>query len=182
MSRSKSSLATEFVLITLGVGLALAADSAAERYRDRALARDALVAVQRDVRADIQELVERIEDIDSMRVSRRRLGAVAGGAAGIRDSVQFIDDLAEVAEYLTFDARTAAFDALTSSGRLDLVANEELREGLLDYVNFVENVAEADVARRQAILGYAERLIPRLVRGISWRGRPATSSELERRA
>jgi hypothetical protein len=180
MSRSKRSLATEFVIVTLGVGLALGADSAVERYRDRAAARNALAAVRRDVGADIDQLAGRLGRLEEGFEARRRLSAFAEDRAEIQDSVRFVDDLTLLLDYLTFDANTAAIEALKSSGRIDLISNDELREALLDYLNSVENTAEGDVARRHAILGYSEGLLPRLVEGTEWSGRGR--SEADRRA
>jgi tetraacyldisaccharide-1-P 4'-kinase len=98
----------------------------------------------------------------------------------VQDTVLFLDDLALVAEYLTFDASTATVEALKSTGKLDLIPNGDVREGLLNYLNRVENVAEGDVERRRAILAHVPRLMPRLVTGPS--RRPALSlSEADRR-
>jgi hypothetical protein len=173
-------LVTEFVIVTLGVAVALAADSAVERYRERAAAQSALAAVRRDVAADIESLGDRLGRSEDGLEARQRLMAVAMDQAEIQDSVLFVDDLILQLEYLTFDANTAAVEALKSSGSLDLIANAELREALLEYLNQVENVAEVDAARRQATLGYSERLLPRLVEGPEWTGRGWP--ELERRA
>jgi hypothetical protein len=181
MSKSRRSVVIEFVIVTLGVALALAADSAVERYRDQAAAQSALVAVRRDVGADIEALGGRLDRLRNGFEARRRLTAVAVDEAEIQDSVLFVDDLSLLVDYLTFDASTAAVEGLRSSGRFDLIANAELREALLEYLNAVENVAEADVARRQAILIYSERLLPRLFEGTEWKGRLGRS-ELERRA
>jgi hypothetical protein len=161
-------LATEFVIVTLGVALALAADSAVDRYRERSLANEALVAVQRDLEEDIDQLDVRIPRLDSMGIFQDYLTTYVGGEFEVQDSVGFLRALSRVTLYLTFDANTAAVEGLRSNGRLDLVAGDELRSALLEYVNEVENVAEMDVQQRAVALANRARLTPILINGTSW--------------
>lgn len=152
----------------MGVALALAADSAVDRYRERSLANEALVAVQRDLKEDIDQLDDRIPRLDSMGIRQQHLATFIGGESQVQDSVAFLQNLVGVTLYLTFDANTAAVEGLRSTGRLDLVSNDELQAALLVYLNEVENVAEMDIQQRSVALENRARLTPILINGTRW--------------
>jgi hypothetical protein len=164
----RRSLVTEFVVIVLGVLVALAADAALERARERESAHEALEAVLRDLVADSISIADHLVRIDGRVSARARLGHFLSAEAEVQDSLAFLSDIQRATLYITFDANTAAFRDLTGSGRLRLVDDPALRNQLLTYYNWVENGAALDETFRATVLDAATRFLPRVVGSLVW--------------
>ncbi len=164
----KQSLFTEFVIVVLGVLVALAADAAMDRVRARASAEDALRAILEDVVADSVQLDVHLARIDGRTEARQRLSDFLLTSGELYDSLQFLIDIRQASLYTTFDASTAAFQDLTSSGGLDLVEDSEVRSGVLSYYTQVNDAAALDETSRAAVLDVTSRLIPQVVGGLVW--------------
>jgi hypothetical protein len=171
VSRRFRSLATEFIVVVVGVVVALAADSAVDRRRQAASAESALVAVHRDLTEDVAQLdTFRLPYLESQAMARSSVGRWLASNEPIPDSLELIQALRRITTYLTFDANTAAVESLRSTGRLDLLEDERVRRALLKYVNRVEDVAEVDALQRAAVLEVSSRLLVELVGHAAWSG------------
>lgn len=168
MKRLRGSLAVEFVMIVVGVLLALAADSALERRRLREDARGALEALRQDIQSDVIALESYWEpELSRQEHARTRLAAFLRVTGPIVDSVQFVRDVGDVASYATLDANTSAIEELKNSGGLSLIGNRALRTSILDYLNSVENIAEFDVLHRALFLELYAEVATQVVRGLA---------------
>lgn len=168
MKRLRSSLAGEFVMIVLGVLVALAADSALERRRLRDKAHEALRALREDIRGDVRDLESYWEpSLTRQEDARTRLSAFLRNGDRITDSLRFVQDVRETASYTTFDPRTSAIEELKSTGGLGLIEDDALRSGILDYQNAVENIAEFDVLHRALFLELYADLATKVVEGLA---------------
>ena len=164
--RSRSIVA-EFVIVVLGVLVALAADSAVERRRERAAAYEALAAIRRDVAADAAQLEGRIRNqVERGQQARARLELFLTSGSEIVDSVQFLRDIDRVSFYQTFDPNTAAMEGLVNSGKLELIESPQLRSAILEYQNDVEDIIRFEGPARAASLQLEARLLPQLVSGL----------------
>lgn len=168
MTRNRASFAVEFVMIVLGVLLALAADSELERRRLRQEAGEALGALREDIQNDIRVLEDYWEpELIMQESARSRLASFLRGDAPISDSVQFTRDVREVASYTTLDANTASIEELKSTGGLSLIDDRALRSRILAYLNSVENIEEFDVLHRALFLELYADLATKIVRGLA---------------
>jgi len=168
MARQRGAFAVEFVLIVVGVLVALAADSALERRRLKQDARRALEALRLDVQADLEQLGFYWEPaLTRQESARQRLSSFLQGTAPIADSLQFVRDVSDVATYVTFDPNTSAIQELKSTGALGLIEDDSLRVSLLRYVNAVENIAQFDVLHRALALDLYANLAARVAGGLA---------------
>ena len=161
-------MAAEFVMIVLGVLVALAADSALERRRLRQDAREALEALRDDVQNDLKSLEDYWEpQLILQESARSRLSSFLRGSAPITDSLQFVRDVREVASYTTLDPNTSAIEELKSTGGLARIEDRALRASILAYLNDVENIAEFDVLHRALFLELYGSLGAKVVGGLA---------------
>jgi hypothetical protein len=161
-------MVVEFVMIVVGVLLALAADSALERRGLREQAQAALQGVRHDVERDVDALAHYwAPELLEQEEARVRLTAFLRGTAPIADSVQFVRDVRNVASYTTLDPNTAAIEELKSSGGLQLIGDPELRSSILRYLNDVENIQEFDVLHRALFLELYAEVATSVVRGLA---------------
>lgn len=165
----KSKVVREFVIVVLGVLVALAADSAVELRRERSSAFDALDAIRRDVAADVAQLESRARrQGDRGLEARTALEEFLTSEAAITDSIQFLRDVHRVSFYQTFDPNTAAIEALISDGRISLIENSEVREAILSYRTQVQDLSNLEAETRPVALELQARLVPRLFVGLVW--------------
>lgn len=168
MTKRLRSVSAEFVIVVLGVLVALAADSAIDELRERDTRLSALEAVRRDVVEDLAQLDDRrLPFVEEQRTAREYLTAFLEGDQPIGDSVAFVQSVMLVGSYQTFDGSTAGIEDLTSTGTLRLIRDRQLRGRILDYYNVVEDVREVDQAYRAAVLDHVWLLNPRIVGGVA---------------
>ena len=145
--------ATEFVIIVAGVLVALAADAAVDARRERALELGYLVALRDDVRSDLASFDEQwFPGAGSAVTGNARIRAVLADRVVPTDSVALLQDFIRLINYGSFDGRTSTVEDLLSTGRLQLVESQELRDAILGYHNRVEDMAEVDAAHRTQVL------------------------------
>lgn len=162
------SVSAEFVIVVLGVLVALVADSAIDELRERDTRLSALESVRRDVVEDLAQLdARRIPFIEEQRTAREYLSAFLEADRPIGDSVAFIQAVVLVGSYQTFDGNTSAIEDLTSTGTLRLIRDHQLRGQILDYYNVVEDVRDVDEVYRAAVLDHVWLLNPRIVGGVA---------------
>lgn len=162
MTRSVHTFAAEFVIVVVGVLVALAADSAMDGFRERDARRYALEALRRDVTADLESLESFfLPLLLEQEEARDLLAAFLRNDAPIADSVRFTKAVSVLSTYLTFDANTAAIEELKGMGDLHLLSNDTVRARVLAYYNDIEDVAELDDVHRADVVGLhaAERLV-----------------------
>ena len=161
-------MVVEFVMIVLGVLVALAADSALERRRLRQEARVAIETLREDIWSDVTSLKDYWEpELVRHEGARSRLSSFLREVSPIVDSVQFTRDIGAVAGYTTFDPSTSAIEELKSSGGLSLIGDRELRTSILAYLNSVENIEEFDVLHRALFLEMYAELATKVVGGLA---------------
>jgi hypothetical protein len=156
----------EFLIIVVGVLVALAANSAMDQYRQRQSELEAPGALRRDITEDLNQLdrfwTPRLDDQVN---ARMRPETFRSSSTPIVDSDQFVRDVGLVSIYATFAPNTAAIEDLINRGRLGLIDNKQLRYALLAYFNEIENIAEFDVIHRAYFLDLSGRLGPKIVVG-----------------
>jgi hypothetical protein len=158
MQKRTRSLVAEFVVVVVGVLVALAADSAMDRVRENDDRRAALESLRRDVLADLAELDnEELPFLADQDEARVLLETLLGGQEAIHDSVRIVTSITILGMYPTFDPNTAAIDYLTSTGRLELIEAESLRSSILGYYNSIENFAELDAHHAAAAIASEAR-------------------------
>jgi hypothetical protein len=135
---------------------------------NQAIPVEALETLRDDVRSDLRVLEEYWEPrLALQEEARAHLRAFLGGTHAISDSLQFVRYVREVASYATLDPNTAAVEELKSSGRLGLIEDPSLRDGILGYLNAVENIEEFDVLHRALFLDLYASLGTSVVGGLA---------------
>jgi hypothetical protein len=133
-------LAAEFVVIVIGVLVALGVDSWATSQRERALESDYLARLLDDVRFDLQELAL----VDS--VSRTGLGASRRlSAPDFVDSVpasRVVSAVLVVGNNRVPDLSRSTFTELVNSGQIDLIRSDSVRRALASYDRTINELSE----------------------------------------
>lgn len=179
------SIATEFVIVVVGVLVALAADSWMDGVRQSDARTAALAALRRDIAEDLAQLdTLRLPFLDAREEGRRFLLTVAADDRPLEDSVRIVQAIVTLGSYQTFDANTTAIDYLTSTGALQLIDDPDLLSSILTYYNSVEDVSELDALYRADAIASASARAGLLVRGeasaaaLDLRWRRATHEDL----
>jgi hypothetical protein len=170
MGRTSGRVAAEFVIVVMGVLVALAADSAMDRLGEKESARTALQALHHDLSEDLAVLdTFRIPRLEERQRAWTRLASFLESSDPIEDSLQFIGDVQISATYFTFDASTTAIEQLRSTNTLRLIEDEVLRDMLLAYYTMVEkDLPQLDAIHRAATLELAGRLVPDIIGGLAY--------------
>ncbi len=148
--------AAGFVVIVVGVLVALAADAAWAQRQDRIREREALVDLLEEFRENRATLLADIETNRAAQRSGRAWGDVMRGATTASpDSAMALLVTAQLDA--RYDPRTGALRSLVDGGQLTLIENLELRRALAGWE---DRVAEASLtaraydAQRNALLSY----------------------------
>ncbi|MHC5065243.1 MAG: hypothetical protein ACYTG5_14850 [Planctomycetota bacterium] len=159
---------TQFAIIVTGVLVALAADSAWERYRDRQVAYSTLELLLDDMKREAGTFEHYwVELHDNCAAARKRLERFLDGGDERVDPYQFVQDLILVSSYFDHDPRDATLEELRNSRGFGLIENAQLRAAILDYVQELGNVAEFDRVYRAHVVEVAGRTLPRIVNGLA---------------
>jgi len=150
-------------VIVISVMVALAGDSYVESREEHRLESTYLRALLNDVDADIEALDVRLSSFQERIEGQLGVYYVVRDQEPVADSVAFLRGLWAAANYGTFDARTATFEDLRSTGRLRLVSDPALRDQVLEYYMRVADVVEMDAAHREQVLAaFRQYLVPAL--------------------
>ncbi len=124
----------EFLLVVLGVLLALQVDNWNERRKDRALFEDYLVQLQADLRDDIKQAERRIEAARSLDERAAYLiSVIEGQAAHPIDHNRLVSSVL-TAGYAYLDlVNRQTYDELISTGNLRLFPDTELKREVVTY-------------------------------------------------
>lgn len=152
--------AAEFLVIFVGVILALAADRWIAAADERADAAFYLEQLEADLRADSVRLQIRIgEAAAKASVALAVLREVAGeGAVGTDESGGLAARMKGVGSFSPLDYNRASWDELVSSGRVSLVEDPGLRRGLSGYYDDLEAFAQTELEWDITLRGLEEQL------------------------
>lgn len=124
----------EFLLVLLGVLLALQLDNWNEGRKDRALFEDYLVQLQADLREDIRQAERRIESATSLDERAAYLISVIEGNAGQPIDHNQLVSAVLTAGYAYLDlVNRQTYDELISTGNLRLFPDTALKREVVSY-------------------------------------------------
>lgn len=145
-------IGAEFVVIVLGVTVALLADEWRQSRQDRALEVDLLERLIEDVSWDLQEL--HLVDSSSAEAAR----ATSSLLASIEDPLRYVDrnpsrardmdspstdpgrDLWTSITILRFDHQRVTYDEMIATGNIGVLRNSDLRAEVSRYYSLVESL------------------------------------------
>jgi hypothetical protein len=132
-------LVAEFLVIVVGVLVALGVDQWVQDRQDRALEAEYLERLIEDVRYDLDEL-EFIRDRSATSMEHARLVL---DRAWVRRAPadSLIGAAYSASQTRAPDLSRATFEELVSSGRIDLLRSREVREALADYERIINEAA-----------------------------------------
>ena len=140
--KNAKKLVVEVVAIVLSILLAFAIDAGWDERKERAEEREILVSLHVEFEAN------RIEAADVIQAHENAVQSVAALMGMSQDEILSLSAV-EVERQIrffanprTFDAVRGTVDALTSSGKLGILRDRELREALTTFVNILEDAAE----------------------------------------
>jgi hypothetical protein len=154
-------LAAEFMVIVVGVWVALGVDSWASQRNDRVLERDYLERLLDDVRYDIREYafvdsVARLNEVASRHLSSPDV------VSGLSPSL-LIANLMAAADERVADPSRATYEELVNSGQVELILSPEVRRGLSTYARRLTETAEVWRANSPELRRWASSRIPSTV-------------------
>ena len=124
----------EFLLVVLGVLLALQLDNWNEHRKDRALFQDYLVQLQADLREDVEQAERRIETATALdELAAYLVSVIEGKAAQPIDNNRLVSAVL-IAGYANLDlVNRQTYDELISTGNLRLFPNTMLKREVVTY-------------------------------------------------
>jgi len=140
--RSAKGLIVEVVAIVLSILLAFAIDAWWDERQERAEEREILESLyvefeaNRDEAASVISIHEVAVQSVATLMELRQEEILVLSAEEVEQQMRFF------ANPRTFDAVRGSVDALTSSGKLGILRDRELREALTTFVNIIEDAAE----------------------------------------
>jgi len=156
-----------FVVVVLGVFIALAVNSAVDRKREQRATYTALEELRGDIAADLTQWERQYARLEAQSESYRRLMTFLSGTGPITDAYQFVEDVQDISTYLTMDFNDTALEQLISTGHLRYISNKELRDALLDYRLMERRIREFDPLHRSYFLGVYERHAAQVAGGLA---------------
>jgi len=136
-----SSVFGEFLLVVLGVLVALAADSWMDRSRDADLERQYVEELADALRSDTAEIRSSMEHSAQRTALAQRVLAVLQGSERVDNPGEFIVSVYMGGQFNIPESETAVFDELLSSGRLLLLHDAQFRRRLLAYYRRLDHPA-----------------------------------------
>jgi hypothetical protein len=140
--RSAKGLVVDVVAIVLSILLAFAIDAWWDERQERAEEREALESLHVEFKFNRNEVASVILTHETavqsvaMLMEMGQEEILALSAEDVQQHMRFL------ANPRTFDAVRGTVDALTSSGKLGLLQDRELRQALTTFVNILEDAAE----------------------------------------
>ena len=163
-SLSWSRAAGEFVVIVLGVLVALAADSWNDARLERIEETEYLLRLHHDLQRDTAQHGFVLDWMDRKERSLRHLREVlASTTLTDQDTATLLSDLANASNFgwnVGPLAVRATFEDLRSSGKLGLIRDAELRAALIAYQDHAEGADRRLEARKTEFPRIAYQLVP----------------------
>ncbi len=156
----------QFAIIVVGVLVALAANSAKERYREQEATMEALRSLKRDIGEDVVSLNEYwMPHLEETLEARTRLWTFLASLDPISNPLKFVQDIHKVTRYFTLNPNLAALHDLKNRSGLGLIKDMALRHAILKYLNEIENISDFDGIHRAFFVELAGRICPKIVGG-----------------
>jgi len=135
-------VSAEFLVIVVGILIALALDSWNQERMDRALGQEYLQRLIGDLRADVAQADQLLEGLHAKSAGLIFLAQAAGDNLQTRSDPSGVLQALPKTLMLAFNApsgRTATYDDLMSTGRLSLITSIRIRDDVLEYYALVTN-------------------------------------------
>jgi hypothetical protein len=143
----------EILVIILGVTLSFAVDEWKDEREKRQLEKVYLKSLLSDLREDVNDLNEIIDETRQVIAKAQTLMTVAERT--VHDSlnrVQFVNDIKFITKRPNFIANDATFSDLKGSGHLHLLTDFTLKNSLFKYYKRYESIQAVETAERDAVI------------------------------
>jgi hypothetical protein len=143
LRRRVGSLAAEFMVIVVGVLVALAVDQWREDQADAGLRSFYLSALEADLVSDSAAIEDAVARAGLVRRTSAELEELIPSQDAPRDEGAFLRAITSLLSNITFVSNSTTVQDITSSGNLRLLENPELRNRLLRYALYVRTRSDA---------------------------------------
>jgi hypothetical protein len=155
----------EFVVIVVGILVALAGDAWWEGRVERREEREAIASLEDEFTASLRDLGNGRERHEEIAAAIRRLLEWTGPSPSLPDDDAVAVTLNDaIGTYTTYNDRRGVLDGVIASGALRLIQNDSLRAMLAGWPAVVEDLTEDEVLamelRNGELLPYVYRMIP----------------------
>lgn len=151
-----AAIGAEFLVVVVGVLVALAVDQMVDARAERQLERDYLSALQADVQSDLSRLRDELHPGIDEREAMARAVIAALDEEYPFDAVRLAVALDWAGHLALFEPRRATFDDLLGTGNLRLIRNRELRAEVVEYHDLTGLRSMHDLIRNEIWYGYRE--------------------------
>jgi len=155
----------EFVVIVVGILVALAGDAWWDGRVERREEREAIASLEDEFTASLRDLENGRERHEEIAAAIRRLLEWTGPSPSLPDDDAVAATLnGAIGTYTTYNDRRGVLDGVIASGALRLIQNDSLRAMLAGWPAVVEDLTEDEVLamelRNGELLPYVYRMIP----------------------
>jgi hypothetical protein len=152
----------ELIIVTVGVFIALTINQWNDEREDRAEEADAISGILSDLEADSRWFDFVLDSLDDKKASLLRVrAALAAGVTG--DPHESLTDIADSANFGWSQglANRSTYDDLLASGKLGVIADPGIRQGIASYYRNYDEDADRIDERETAYPDLTYQLVPR---------------------
>ena len=132
--------------------LAFAIDAWWENRQEREIENSALVSLHRDFLVSREDLDEALRTFDGWRAHFTRFQSSTAAELAVLDQADAGPIVTSLSPGMTFDPTSGTLDALVNDGRLGLIDDSTLREGLATWLRALEDIIENEADIRAGSL------------------------------
>jgi hypothetical protein len=142
----------ETAVVILGVLIAFSLSSWNEKRKARALEQSYYCKILEDINQDADQIREQIEENKSRILNSNKLVQLLQADNLYRVELVNIQRLSIARTARKFVPSTAAFDDLKSSGSLNILKDQEIKDQLIDYYSTIESIVDIINVNSQSAL------------------------------
>ncbi len=153
----------EIILVVIGILIALQINNWNEFRKDQVKEQAYLVNLNKDIKADISYNNRNIFERYDKKVEALKNGkAYYQGMYTITDTLTFLNDLGYGAVFgnVIWAFNKTTYNQLVNTGDFKIIANDSLRESILNYYNLLNGIDESSEGKQTGYVKYTNSLAP----------------------
>ncbi|MEL7249591.1 MAG: DUF6090 family protein [Bacteroidota bacterium] len=149
----------EIILVVLGILIAIQVNNRNTNQQERKIESSYLVSIQNNLQEDIEELQVRLgKDSTHLNASTQlirafRVDSIRTNEVALKKAIHNSSTISY------FNPQNTAFEDMKSTGNLDLIESESLRNRILEYYNYSQRVVASQAINNELFLQYKDQSV-----------------------
>ena len=125
----------EIILVVIGILIALAINNWNEKRKDTLKQQFILENIKTNIKSDITILDSSIKDLQNNISDFNNCLVILARKPGVNEQ-EFKNKFSQILSFINFNITTTTFDNIISTGKIELIENEVLRDSIVNYFNY----------------------------------------------